>query len=138
VTAETERIVQELREALASAPPLRLALLFGSGAKGRLRPESDLDVGVVPVDPEMTLRDELALATLLGRATGREVDIVRLDRAPALLRWEVARNHRVLLADPPETRSRFIARAALEHAEMRPLLEDARRRLARRLRGGVT
>jgi uncharacterized protein len=128
--------IAELRAALAQGPRLRLALLFGSGAKGHLRSDSDLDVGIIPADSGMTLRDELALASLFSRATGREVDVVRLDSAPALVRWEVARNHIVLGADPPEALPRFVAAAALEHADLQPLLDDARKRVVRRLRGG--
>jgi len=133
---ESARHIVELRAALVQGPRLRLALLFGSGAKGRLRPDSDLDVGIIPVDAAMTLRDELALASRFSSATGREVDVVRLDRAPTILRWEVARNHIVLGADPPEALPRFVAAAALEHADLQPLLDDARERLVRRLRGG--
>ncbi len=134
---ESLRIVSQLKAALQGGPRLRLALLFGSGAKDQLRPDSDLDIGIVPVDADLTLGDELALATRLCRATGREVDLVRLDRAPAIVRWQAVEHHVPLLADPPESLPRFVAAAALEHADMQPLLDDARRRLARRLAGGA-
>lgn len=135
---EVTRIVEQLRAALAEGGPrLRLALLFGSAAKGKLRADSDLDVGIVPADPALSLRGELELAARLGRATGREVDIVRLDEAPAILRFEVARDHILLAADPPAALPRFLAEAALDHAEMKPLWDDARRRLARRLAQGA-
>ncbi|MCK6532983.1 MAG: nucleotidyltransferase domain-containing protein [Polyangiaceae bacterium] len=136
MTDQATAFAETLRGALQNVPGLRLALLFGSAARATLRPDSDLDVGIWPTDPGMTLADELSLATLLGRATGREVDIVRLDRAPAIVRFEVAKRHVVLRADPDGALPRFLAAAALEHAELRPLWDDAQRRLARRLSEG--
>lgn len=135
LTNQAEDIADALRAALRDAPGLEPALLFGSVVRGQLRADSDPDVGILPVDPEMTLGDELGLATLLGRARGREVDSVRLDLAPPIVRYEVAKRHLVLYANPPESLPRFLASAALEHAELRPLWDDARRRLTKRLAG---
>jgi predicted nucleotidyltransferase len=137
VQDEQARVVSQLEAELQGDSSLRLALLFGSAAINRLRADSDLDVGIIPVDAELSLAGELALATRLSRATGREVDVVRLDRAPSLVRWEAARHAVVLFADSPVTATRFLARAALEHAGTEPLLDDARRRLARRLARGA-
>jgi len=71
---------------LRSGPPLRLAMLFGSTAKGTQRIDSDIDIGIVPEDPELSLAEELTLQTDLARVSGRQVDLVRLDRASTLLR----------------------------------------------------
>jgi predicted nucleotidyltransferase len=121
-----------------SGPRVRLALVFGSAAKGRLHAGSDLDVGVIPDDPAWTLRDELDLAARLTRAVGREVDLVRLDRAPALLRWEVARAHARILAEPKAELSRFVARALLDYADMADAIRSAQARVLRRLRTSRT
>jgi hypothetical protein len=102
--------------------------------KGPYHEASDLDVAVAPERSDWTLSDELQLAARLTRASGREVDLIRLDRAPALLRWEIARAHVVVLADPPYELTRFLADAALDHADMAPLLAHARSVLTRRLR----
>ena len=57
-----------------------------------MRPDSDVDVGIVPNEDGPSLAEELALQAELSRACGREVDLVRLDHADLLLRWEVARD----------------------------------------------
>jgi hypothetical protein len=95
-----------------------------------------LDLVVLP-GAEWTLGDELDLAARLTRATGREVDLVRLDSASSLVRWEVARAHILILAEPQQELARFLARAALEHAEMADLLSDVRARVLRRLTAGA-
>jgi predicted nucleotidyltransferase len=70
-----------IRQALRDGPPLRLAILFGSRARRSARPDSDVDIAILPVDPALSLLDEGLLAASLERATGASIDLVRLDRA---------------------------------------------------------
>ncbi|MFW5876396.1 MAG: type VII toxin-antitoxin system MntA family adenylyltransferase antitoxin [Myxococcota bacterium] len=126
-------LLERLRRVLGEGPPLRLALLFGSATRGTLRPESDVDVAVLPADAALTLADELALQARLSKAAQREVDLVRLDRASSLLRWRVAREGVELVANPPFELSRFRAAAAIEHADMLPQLQHAQEIVRRRL-----
>jgi predicted nucleotidyltransferase len=120
-----DRLVDEIRVVLESGPPLRLAVLFGSAARGRLRSDSDLDVAVLPVDALLPLTPELDLQVALERATGRSVDLVRLDQAPTMLRWDIARHGRVLLANPVGELVRFRSEAACENADFAPSFQRA-------------
>ena len=63
-------LVETLRAALAGRKDVQLALLFGSQARGRARPDSDADVAYLgeTVDP-------LELAYHLSLAARREVDV---------------------------------------------------------------
>jgi predicted nucleotidyltransferase len=126
-------LLRMLRAALAGGPALRLALLFGSAARGELRADSDLDLAIEPADGGLPLRAELDLQVALERATGRPVHLVRLDRAPLLLRWRVASEGVVLLAEPPVARVLFLAGTAAEHAELGPGFAEAARRYRTRL-----
>ncbi len=123
-----------VRTILGEGPPLRLALLFGSHARGRARPDSDVDIGVIPVDPALPLRDELHLQARLERACGRPVQLVRLDHSSTLLKWEAARHGVPLIVRSPTDHSRFVAHAALEHADLGPALARAAALFHARLR----
>lgn len=112
--------IASLIATLRKGPPLRLAVLFGSGARGRLRPDSDLDVAILPVDPALSLGAELALQRSLEESSAREVDLVRLDQASTLLRWEVARDGKLLLEGLPGSFTRFRAQAMSEFLEFAP------------------
>ena len=125
-----DRAIRELR----CGPPLRLAVVFGSVAAGRSRPDSDVDLAILPRDPALSFHDEMLIAARVSRAVGREVDLVRLDRASPLLRWEIARNGMLLVADPWEW-ARFRAYAASEHADMADSLQRAAKLFRRRLAG---
>ena len=122
-----------IRSALTGGPALRLAIVFGSAARGRLRPDSDVDVDIIPTDPGLPLAAELDLQARLERACRRPVDLLRLDRAPTLVAWEAARGGRLVLADPPVAFRRFLARAALDHADLLTALGPAAERLRQRL-----
>jgi Polymerase beta, Nucleotidyltransferase len=101
-----------------------------------LHAESDVDVGIVPVSRAMTLRQELEVQAELQRVCGRLVDLVRLDGSDTLLRWEVARSGCVLLERSSGVAARFRAQAALEHADIAPLIEAGAERWRRAVLAG--
>jgi predicted nucleotidyltransferase len=122
-----------IRQVLLEGPPLQLAILFGSRARGAARPDSDIDIAIVPVDTALSLRDENLLVATLERATDAAIDLVRLDRAAPALRWRIARDGIVLVSNPPYIAPRFLARTAIEHDERRELEMEAMRRYRARL-----
>ncbi len=133
----TEEIVSKLTRALGGGPPLRLAVLFGSTARGTRRRDSDVDVGMIPVDEELQLGQELELQARLERSCGRTVQLVRLDRASTLLKWKIANEGLPLVSDPPSSWARFVAASALEFADLAPQLHAAEERFRARVAAGV-
>ena len=89
--------VARLREALRTEPSVRLAVLFGSSARGREHRRSDLDV---LIELDAPSRDRLAgLEERLSSAAGHEVQIVSAHDAqtsPGLLA-DALRDGRVLV-----------------------------------------
>jgi predicted nucleotidyltransferase len=81
---------ERLRERAASLPEVRLAVLFGSTARGQARKGSDVDLGLL-LEPDTR---EARLKTLmeLERAAGRETDVVYLNEVPPLLGFEISRD----------------------------------------------
>jgi len=72
----------------AEMPDVRAVYLFGSWAAGNERPDSDLDLAVLPpYDAEMP--DRLGLVSRLSEIAGREVDLVDLRDAGHFLRFQV-------------------------------------------------
>jgi uncharacterized protein len=122
--------------ALRGGPPVRLAILFGSTARGTQRSDSDIDIGIVPEDPELPLNEELTLQTELSRVSGRQVDLVRLDRASTLLRWQVVRHGRALVEAEPFAAARFTADTVAEYLDFAPAFERAAENFRRVLTAG--
>ena len=91
------KLLSMLRGALRTEHNVRFALLFGSAARGTDAPGSDVDVVVALRDPD--LERVVGLAIKLTAATGRRVDVVRLEDAenePAFLA-DVIADGRVLV-----------------------------------------
>lgn len=106
-----------LRRVLESLPEVRLAVLFGSAARGEAKPGSDLDVGVLfEKDAEVTP----ALEAALSRACQRPIDLVRLNDAPPLLRFEIARDGFPLVERAPHAWADFKARAMIDWWDWAP------------------
>jgi uncharacterized protein YutE (UPF0331/DUF86 family)/predicted nucleotidyltransferase len=130
---ELSALQERIRTVLENGPPLRLAVLFGSAARDRLHAGSDVDLGIVPRDPDLPLSTELTLQAKLEAACGRSVDLVRLDCVSTLLRWEAAKAGVAIVIDDPHTFSRFVADAALDHADLMTTLAPAAERFRQRV-----
>ena len=113
---------------------MRLAVLFGSAARGESGRDSDLDVGVLF---EAGRESTAGLEVALGRATGRRLDLVRLDAAPPLLRFEIARDGRVLLEQAPHAWADFRARAMIDWWDWAPTARLLNAAAASRLRAAL-
>lgn len=122
-----------LAEALAAETDVRLAVLFGSEARGEAGVNSDLDVAVV--GPDASALPLLALK--LTRAMGREVDLVEMPTAPPLLRFQIAREGRVLVERQRYLWSDVKARAMVDWWDWAPTARIFHAAAARRLREQV-
>ena len=88
--AVTDQIVAATGLALERFPHVLFGFLFGSAVAGRLRRDSDLDVavyqasgGYLEIEAARDLNREADIQIALERATGRNVDLLLLNRAPA-------------------------------------------------------
>jgi predicted nucleotidyltransferase len=121
-------LVKTLRAALADRQDVELALLFGSRARGRFRPDSDVDVAYLgkEVDP-------LELGAHLTSATRLEVQAVDIHRASYPLLMALLRDGIVLHEGKRGTAGRWRARAITETELDRPGFERMREALFDRL-----
>ena len=123
-----------LRQVLEATPGVRLAVLFGSAARGTAADRSDLDIGVSfegGVHPGPVLEVELS------RVSRRRVDLIVLDEAPPLLRFEIARDGRLLVERAPHAWVDFKARAMIDWWDWAPLARMLHAAALKRVRGGA-
>jgi predicted nucleotidyltransferase len=105
-----------LADALPAETDVRLAVLFGSEARGEAQADSDLDVAVIGPDAS----EFPSLALKLTCAMGREVDVVAMSTAPPLLRFQIARDGLVLVERQPYLWSDVKARAMVDWWDWAP------------------
>jgi len=124
-----------LVEAAETLPAIRLLVLFGSAARGRATTTSDVDIGVSLEESSADMRRTVEAA--LGRAAGRALDLVDLDTAPPQLRFEVARDGKVLVERRPRAWAEFRAHAMIDWWDWAPTARMIHQAAASRLRDEV-
>jgi len=120
-----------MREVLQGRQDVYLALLFGSQARGKARPDSDLDVAVQGEN-----LDVLDLYRDLSLATRREVDVVDLSRVGFALLNAIVRDHVVIHQGRPGATGRWLSHAITQLETDRPGYERMRDAYLRKLANG--
>ena len=117
-----DEVTARLGGALKARTEVRLAFLFGSSVSRGVESADDLDLAVVFTRP-LALLEQCQLATQLEEAAGREVDLIDLDSASTLLRWEVVRTGIPVFVRDAAALVDFRARVPLEYFDLLPFLE---------------
>lgn len=117
-----ENLEERLRAVLDRHPEIRFALLFGSAATRGWTSARDVDVAV-SFSRSVSLLERARLALELEAVVDREVDVVDIDEATTLLRWEVVRAGRALLVRDKDALLELWARVPIEYADLRPHLD---------------
>ena len=101
-------------------------------AQGKARPKSDVDLGILldPYSPGLRFRVEAEL----GRAAGRPVDVILLDDAPPLLRFEIAREGVLLFQREDHLWTDFKTKAMVDWWDWAPTHRMIAAGVVRRLR----
>lgn len=116
----TTLLRREVR-AIAKSLDLDLVYLFGSAARGDMRPGSDVDVAVESAT-RLSDRDLVALRTRLSAAFGRDVDLVDLSFATPLLARQILLEG-IPLFGAERTRESFYRMTAKRYIDALPLFK---------------
>lgn len=96
-----------------------MAYLFGSEARGATGRLSDVDIAVLLLKSfDLTLDYRLYLMGKIAEIIGRETDVVILNEAPPLLRYEVIKCGRVIYCRDEGERVTFEERTLDEYLDM--------------------
>ncbi len=135
---------RDIHDAVAKIPGIAVLVAFGSRATGKARPDSDLDVAVLPAEEEGLARGthrrhrlRIAVAAALAHlASDERVDVVLLDEAPDTLRQRVMEHGRMVLCRDPAAWRRLRVRTMKEYGDREWARSVYRRALRRRLLEG--
>ena len=111
--------------------------LFGSAASGSTRPDSDIDLAVVPRSGSCRERRLDILADLV-RAGFDDVDLVFLDTHDLVLKYEAVRQNRLVYAANDFDRGAFYSKVVRMYLDFQPYLERQRKAYKRRILHGAT
>jgi predicted nucleotidyltransferase len=132
--APVELLDGDITRAVQDLQGISVLVVFGSRARGTHRPDSDLDVAVLPASPDSRgrrhLQADLAVA-LADLAPEGRVDVVLLDEADDVLRQRIMETGRVLINRDNEAWKELRVRTMREYADgewARQLYRQAQRR----------
>lgn len=116
------------RAVLERHPAIDAAYLLGSAAAGRLRPDSDVDIAVLPQRGHtLSVPDRLALAAELSVIFARQVDLGVLTPENVVYAKEAVTRGRLIFARDRTTAAQF----AMHTLSMYAALQEARQEVLR-------
>lgn len=121
-------LVSALHQVVQRQPGVRLALLFGSAAKGSLGPESDVDLALLCQRP-LTAEQRMKVVGDVAECTGRAVDLVDLATVGEPLLGQIL-THGQRLCGSDSEHAALIHRHWLDAADFLPYAQrivDSRR-----------
>jgi uncharacterized protein len=125
---DTER----LADVFCRYPEIQAVYLFGSHALGRARPDSDVDLAILPSGPELR-NQKLDILTDLAAAGFCNVDLVILDTDDVVLNFEAVRLNHVIFSRPDFDRGGTYSRIIRLYLDFTPYLAVQREAYKRRI-----
>jgi uncharacterized protein len=116
---ERSEIARQVKAALADEPGLKLALLYGSAADGKMRADSDVDVALL-FDRPLTAEQKMRLVSRLESELKREVDLVDLFNLNGTILRRVLSKGRVLIQTKPDVLAALVRKMIYNQADMMP------------------
>lgn len=104
---------------LMAYPNIRLAILFGSLARGRARAHSDLDIAIAWSRP-LQAQEKRTLIEGLAMVAGRPVDLIDLRTADGLILAQVLTTGKLILCTDRALYATLIKKVLFNDADMMP------------------
>ena len=109
--------IESIRQCLAPLHPAAV-YLFGSAATGRFRPDSDLDLAILPISGAIVPLVLFETQILIAEQLKSDVDLVDLSQATTVFRKEVLRTGVLLFENDLRRRQEFEMYALSDYARL--------------------
>ena len=126
----SEGFLLQLKEFLESYKAVVFAYLYGSYARSKEHPFSDIDIAVYLKENSFNVYMDI-----LGKLPeiGKEIDLRVLNDAPPLFKYKVIKEGKLLVNKDPELLRQFIYETLIEALEIKDTIEKMRRKRIERL-----
>lgn len=118
-TQPVSRIAVRVKDILRDEPGLRLAILYGSAATGKMRSGSDVDIALLFNHP-LGSDQKMELITRLESQLRRDVDLVDLFALNGTILKQVLSKGRVLTQSEPGALAGLVQRMIYNQTDMMP------------------
>lgn len=128
------QITKNIQGTLEDYPDICLAILFGSAAKDRLTPRSDIDITVAANRPLSFKQRENLLVDLSGRVS-QEIDLIDLHTISGLILSQ-ALCHGIIIKTSTPLLAALLKKRWYNQADMMPYTEMILKHRSRRFANG--
>lgn len=129
-------IVHKCKIELLKYEEIVFAYIFGSYAEGKLGEDSDIDIALY-LDSEIDVDKYLEIKVNLTDICKRDVDLVILNDATPLLKYQIYKNHIMLFARDKTRESIFKVKTLFEYNDMKRYLDLSYNAMIKRLKKEV-
>lgn len=129
-------IVEKCKNVLMKYENILFAYIFGSYAKGNMRADSDVDIGIY-LKEEMNIEEYLKIRMDLTKICKRQVDLVVLNAATPLLKYEIYKNNILLFTRDRTIESNYKVKTLFEYNDIKRYLEMSYKKTIERLKNEV-
>lgn len=142
MTADDQaQMISRLAAIVAAKPEIRFAYLFGSMARRTAGKFSDLDIAVF-LDPSYLISEtgygyQSELAPAIKAELAREIDVVILNQASIVLKFQVLKNGVLIYCRSDAERRSFHENTIKIYLDIKPLLKIQSDYLRKRIEAGT-
>lgn len=123
---------KKLKGIFAGYNEIKAAYLFGSYAEGKQSSDSDLDLGVL-LEEGYSKMIKLDILTKLTQNNFDHVDLVIINNASILVKYEVIKHNRLIYRSVDFDSSAFYSKTIRQYLDFKPYLEVQRMYLKERI-----
>ncbi|NWK55157.1 nucleotidyltransferase domain-containing protein [Verrucomicrobiaceae bacterium N1E253] len=114
-----EQIAASVESVLHGEPEIKLVILYGSVARGKMRCNSDVDLAVL-FDHPLSAEEKMKLVEKLAETLGKEVDLVDLHSLNGTILRKILCEGRVIYRDGSGSLARLLQRMIYNQTDMMP------------------
>lgn len=111
-------MVEKLKKSLQGNKDIVFAYLYGSQANNTSKPGSDIDIAIY-LSEKMTTDEYLSLKMELSESFKKEIDLIILNEAAPLLKFEVYQNHKVIFSRDKDAETSFKVKTVFEYNDFK-------------------
>ena len=115
-------IIQNCKNILEKYENIIFAYIFGSYVQGKVRADSDLDIAIY-LRNKMDVNEYLEIKMRLSEACKREVDLIILNDATPLLKYQIYKNNILLFTRDKSIETRYKVKTLFEYSDMKRYLD---------------
>lgn len=126
-------IAKKCKDILIEYDNIIFAYIFGSYAQNNLKVHSDIDIAIF-LEKELNSDIYLEIKMKLADKLKREVDLVILNDAPPLLKYQIYRNNLLLFTRDKTIESNHKVKTLFEYNDMKRYLDLSYNKTIKRLK----